>query len=217
MVGRMRTPILAALLAGLAAAGCGGDEPPLPSQAGTYPGDLRSAQCANHWYTGSDDIATFSCTPAGFRIAFDETGEDATLTHIPEAAWMRVEALLRAEPRPGAHPVLDPGIGCFKDPDHGWLAQLSTNSGFAVVKYRTSTILAQGTSPAIHGLREWNHVVLTCDATGSSTVIALRVNGKLVAHGIDAGEPVRLTRFGMWAASEDGGTLQVRRILATTR
>jgi hypothetical protein len=218
MVGVMRAPILAALLAGLAAAGCGSDPTPVPSQAGTYPGDLRTAQCATHWYTGSDGIATFSCSPAGFRIAFDKPGQDTTLTHIPEAAWMRVDALVRAAPRPRAHPLLDPGIGCFRDAEHGWLAQLGTNSGFLIVEYRSSSApLARGTSPAVHGLHEWNHLVLTCDATGSGTAIALRVNGTLVAHGIDAGKAVRLTRFSMWAAGERGSALEVRRIAATTR
>lgn len=208
-----------AVAVGLAAAACGGEDPPVvhhTGKAGTYPGELRSARCAEHWFTGSDATARFSCAPGGYRIAFIQPGQDTSLTRIEPAAMMEVDAIVRAAPPRRAHPGLAPGVGCFKDGRHGWLAQL-TESAYVIVEYGSSSPLASGTSPAVHDLHEWNHVVLTCDATGSETKIGLRVNGELVVDDVPAGKPVRFNRFGAWAAGEPGAALEVRGITATTR
>jgi hypothetical protein len=209
-----------AVAVGLAAAACGGEDTPVAlhtGKAGTYPGELRSARCAKHWFTGSDATARFSCAPGGYRIAFTEPGQDTSLTRIEPAAMMQVDAIVRAAPPRRAHPGLAPGVGCFKDGRHGWIAQLTTNSAYVVVEYGSSNPLASGTSPAVLDVHEWNHVVLTCDATGSETTIGLTVNGKLVVDAVPAGKPVRFNRFGAWAAGEPGAALEVRGITATTR
>ena len=99
----------------------------------------------------------------------------------------------------------------------GWLAEIGEQSRYYIVPFGERTPLAKGTSPAIRPLTQQNHVVMTCDASGSGTRISLSVNGTLVAQRVDAGTAVRFSRFGMWAAGDAGAALLVRRITGTTR
>jgi hypothetical protein len=209
----------AALAVGLMLAGCGdeaeqaatGDAPP---RAATYPGDIGTGRCASHWYTGNDGRATVTCGADAYRIAFDTSGQERLRTVIEPAASITVSARVRATP---ASRVLYPGIGCWTDEEHGWIASLGADSAYVVGPDGSSDSLVRDSSPAVHELSRWNRIVLTCDARGSSTLITLRVNGTVVARNLDAGDPVVFDRFGMHAASEARATMHVSEITATTR
>jgi hypothetical protein len=209
--------VMLTAVAGIAAA-CGDDGTVAPPHAGTYPGEVRSKACASHWFTGDDDVARFACTAGGYRITFLESGQDIVRTVIGEKSnVMRVDAIVQTS-SPGASPLIaDPGIGCYSDEDHGWLAQLGTSSVFVIVAGGSSKPLLRGSATVVHPLSERNHLVLTCDASGSETKISLRVNGKLVAHDVLAGKAVRFDRFALWAAGQRGATVLLREIAATTR
>jgi hypothetical protein len=214
--------ILVALAAGLAAIGCGtesaGDPNDHPVSAGStapraYPGDIGSGGCASHWFTGDDKIAKFTCDLDAYRIAFDVDGQESVLTQIAAATAITVDATVRGIP---ASRILDPGIGCWKDENSGWIASLGTKSRYLIVAYGESSPLRAGKSAAVRRLAAWNHLELTCDARGSRTQITLRVNGEVVVRALDTGEPVKFTRFGMFATGHAGVTLEVREISATT-
>jgi hypothetical protein len=215
--------MLVALTVGLAVAGCGrgagGDPTVAVTTAGlnatrTYPGDIGANRCASHWFTGSDETAKFTCGADAYRIAFHVSGQETSRTEVEPARVMTVDATVRGVP---ASLILDPGVGCWEDESSGWLVELGTDSRYFLIPYRGSAPLRTGSSPAIHRLAAWNHLVLTCDASGSKTRITLRVNGKVVARSIDAGEPVKFGRFGVFAAGQAGATLEVRNISATAR
>lgn len=212
-----------ALAASLVVAGCGGgsggrlDAPAVSAgstAARTYPGGIGSGTCASHWFIGDDKIAKFSCDPDAYRIAFDVDGQESALTHIAAASSVTVDATVRGVP---ANRILDPGIGCWKGANSGWLAELGTKSRYVIVAYRGSSALSTGTSAAVRRLAAWNHLELTCDASGSRTKITLRVNGQIVAHALDVAGAVIFDRFGLFAAGHAGATLEVREISATTR
>lgn len=186
------------------------------SHAGRFPGELRSPRCPSHWFTGSDETARFACSRDAYRIAFAQAGQESARTEVEPAALIRVDAIVRAAAPRRAHPLLDPGIGCWMG-DDGWIAELGSSSKFVIVADGSASPLASGRSPAVHRLSAWNHMVLTCDATGRDTRVTLRVNGKVVARDVVAGKAVRFDRFGMFASSEAGATLEVSRIVATTR
>jgi hypothetical protein len=183
--------------------------------AETYPGDVRGPRCGAHWYTGTDNAARFACTSAGYRIAFFKTGQDLSVTHIASTRRMEVSALVRAMPGHD-HPLLNPGVGCFRDAHHGWLGQLGSGGRWAIEEYTGDAPLAHGTSAAVKRLAQVNRVVLTCTSTGAKLRLSLRVNGTLVAHDVAAGAAVPIDRFGVWAASESGASLLVSSIVATT-
>ena len=122
-----------------------------------------------------------------------------------------------ARARDAGEPGALPGIGCWTDKEHGWIASLGNDSAYVVGPDGSSDSLVRDTSPAVHELSRWNRIVLTCDARGSSTLITLPVNGTVVARNFDAGDPVVFDRFGMHAASEAGATMYVSEITATTR
>ena len=223
----MRLQTLVAVAVGLAAAGCGstqardelqasatGTATAASARATTYPGDIGTPRCTEHWYTGFDDIATVTCDKDAYRIAFAVSGQEVVRPVVGEADWMTVDAVVRGRP---ADLVLDPGIGCFTAADHGWIAMLGNGSAYGVVPYGGSEALVQGTSRAIHRLSKWNHIVLTCDARGSATKITLRVNGTVVVRNREVGDALPLDRFGVFAAGEAGATLELRAITATTR
>jgi hypothetical protein len=209
--------VMLTAVAGIAAA-CGDDGTVAPSHVGTYPGDVRSKACASHWFTGDDDVARFACTSGGYRITFLASGQDIVRTVVGATSnVMRVDAIVQTSSPGAAHLIADPGIGCYSGEDHGWLAQLGASSVFDIVADGSSTPLRRGSSTVVHPLSRRNHLVLTCDASGSQTRISLRVNGTLVAHGVLAGKAVRFDRFAIWAAGQRGTTVLLRDIAATTR
>jgi hypothetical protein len=215
--------MLVALTVGLTVSACGGGagdnakDPATTAGAAitrAYPGDLGSTGCATHWFTGSDETAKFTCGADAYRIAFAASGQESSRAEVEPAAVMTVDATLRGVP---ASLVLDPGVGCWEDESSGWLAEVGTGSRYFIVAYRASAPLRIGTSSAVHRPAAWNHLVLTCDASGPKTRITLQVNGQVVARALDAGEPVMLGRFGVFAAGQAGATLEVQSISATTR
>jgi hypothetical protein len=210
--------MLAALATGVAAGGCNVSGELAASHSGTYPGAVRSAGCAASWFTGADDRARFSCAPGGYEMSFIQRGEDLSLTQIETAALMRVDATVTTPPG-DSNRRTEPGIACFFDDLHGWVAELSSlPSSFAISEYGASRALIAGSSSAILARSQQNHLVLTCDATGSRTKLSLRINGRLVAHDVRTGyTAVRFNRFGLWAAGDAGATARLESITATTR
>jgi hypothetical protein len=204
------------ILAASVASACGDTTTAAPRHGGTYPGDVRSSGCASHWFVGKDEIARFSCSRTGYQIAFMRSGQESARTLVEPASTIRVDAVVQASSSGSSHLILDPGIGCYKDADHGWLAQLGSRSVFVIIAVGSSTPLTRGTSSSVHALSRRNHLVLTCDASGSQTRISLRVNGELVAHDVPAGGAVEFDRFGIWAAGEADAAMELRAISATT-
>jgi hypothetical protein len=210
--------MLAAVAAGLVAGGCSVSGKLAASHSGTYPGVVRSDGCASHWFTGADDTARFSCAPDGYEMSFIQRGEDASMTLIPTAAVMRVQATVTT-PAGDSDKRTEPGIACFFDDRHGWIVKLSSlPSSYAISEYGAARALIAGSSSAIRARSQENHLVLTCDATGSRTTLSLSVNGKLVAHDVRTGyTAVRFNRFGLWGAGDAGATVELESITATTR
>lgn len=206
-----------AFAAGLVVAACGPTRGSHATHAGFYPGHVRSSRCASHWYTGSDSTARFSCSADGYRIAFRKSGQETSRTVIERASRVRVDASLRAKPQPRAHPLLDPGVGCWIDNDHGWIAELGTRSAFSIAEFGSAHALATGADTVVRDLSEWNALSLECAATDGGVDLTLKVNGKPVAHARARTSRVRFDRFGIVAASEAGATLEVRRISAQAR
>jgi hypothetical protein len=213
-----RFVLLAALTTVLAAVGCSASGPLAASHSGTYPGGVRSADCGARWYTGADDTVRFACAPGGYEMSFLQRGEDTSVTQIPTAAMMRVAGTVTTPPGKSNRRT-EPGVGCFFDDRHGWIAELtSLPASFAIFEAGAPHALIAGSSRAILLRSQQNRLVFTCDATGSRTKLSLSVNGKLVAHDIRTGyTAVRFNRFGLWAAGDAGATVELQSITASTR
>jgi hypothetical protein len=148
-------------------------------------------------------------------MAFTGSGQESSVSQVETAAIMRVDAIVRSIPHNGG--LAEPGIACLFDRQNGWRVQLSARSHWAIVAFGTARARAGGASKALHPLPQGNHVILTCDASGSGTKISLTVNGTLVAKDVDAGGVARFNSFGIWAAGEPGEAILVSRMGATTR
>jgi len=206
---------LSTLVCACVLAGCSFEGDPAPTHTGTYPGGMGTPDCPDYWFRGAGDFARFTCTPAGYRMAFMKKGQESSVSLVETAAVMRVDAVVRSIPHEGG--LAEPGIACLFDRENGWRVQLSAQSRWAIVVFGTARAIAGGASEALHPLPQGNHVILTCDASGSGTRISVRVNGALIAEGVDVGAVARFSSFGIWAAGDPGEAILVSKLDATTR
>jgi len=208
-------PLLALCALTCVIAGCSVSGDPAPTHAGTYPGGMGTPDCPASWFRGAGAVARFTCTPAGYRVAFTKSGMESSLSLVETAAVMRIDAVVRSIPHEGG--LAEPGIACLFDREHGWRVQLSARSRWAIVAFGTESAIESGASKALRPLPQGNHVVLTCDASGSETRLSFTVNGTVVATGVRVGPVARFISFGIWAAGDPGEAVLVTRMDATTR
>jgi hypothetical protein len=129
---------------------------------------------------------------------------------------MRIDAIVQTRSKAATGAVSNPGVVCYVDTQHGWLARLGARSAYDLIPLGSADTIAKGTSPVVLPLAQRNHVVLTCDASSSRTVLSLSVNGREIVHAVDAGGAAPLVAFGVSAVGEIGSTVDLRQIVATT-
>jgi hypothetical protein len=207
---------IAALPAALLVAGCGRTDANTTPPLRIYDGRVQTSECPDNWFTGVDATARYSCSPGGYLIEFLRTGETGSVSSVKPTNRMRIDAIVQTRSKVATGAVSNPGVVCYVDTKHGWLARLGAGSAYDLIPLGSADTIAKGTSRAVRPLARTNRVVLTCDASGSRTLLSLSVNGTQVVRAADAGGAAPLVAFGVSGVGEIGSVVELRRIIATT-